>query len=212
MSADADSHSDLMDDVYRHQRRIYDATRKYYLLGRDHLIQQLKPAQDAHILEVACGTGRNLDKIAWHYPGRALYGLDISNEMLISARAKLGERAQLAQGDACDFDPSELFRRRSFDHIVLSYSLSMIPDWQAALAEAILHLKPGGTLHIVDFGDQSGLPLWFKGALRNWLQRFHVSPRDNLNTVLGDLATQNGAKMNYLSLYRGYAQYAQLRR
>ena len=36
-----DSHAELMDGVYRHQRHIYDSTRKYYLLGRDRLIAGL---------------------------------------------------------------------------------------------------------------------------------------------------------------------------
>ena len=34
-------HSVLMDDVYRYQRHIYDASRKFYLLGRDRLIDAL---------------------------------------------------------------------------------------------------------------------------------------------------------------------------
>ncbi|TIV74063.1 MAG: SAM-dependent methyltransferase, partial [Mesorhizobium sp.] len=35
------SHAELMDGVYRWQRHIYDLTRKYYLLGRDRLIDGL---------------------------------------------------------------------------------------------------------------------------------------------------------------------------
>ena len=33
-------HADLMDRIYRRQRHVYDATRKYYLLGRDRLIER----------------------------------------------------------------------------------------------------------------------------------------------------------------------------
>ena len=80
-------HASLMDGVYRHQRHFYDMTRKYYLLGRDFALRQLQPGADAHILEIACGTGRNLDQIDMRYPDRQLYGLDISSEMLRSARA-----------------------------------------------------------------------------------------------------------------------------
>ena len=36
-------HAALMDRVYRRQRHIYDATRKFYLLGRDPLIERLAP-------------------------------------------------------------------------------------------------------------------------------------------------------------------------
>lgn len=200
-------HGALMDGIYRRQRLIYDVTRKYYLLGRDHLIDQMHPEPSAHILEIACGTGRNLDLIERRYPGRVLYGVDISSEMLNNARNKLGTRARFAQGDACAFDPETLFGQARFDHIVMSYSLSMIPDWQAAIAEALRHLQPGGTLHIVDFGDQARLPRWFKAGLRNWLARFHVASRDGLADVI---CAQTGVEVTFLPLYRGYAQYARV--
>jgi len=37
------THAELMDSTYKFQRLIYDATRRYYLLGRDHLVEELKP-------------------------------------------------------------------------------------------------------------------------------------------------------------------------
>ena len=52
--------TDRMNRMYRRQRHIYDGTRRYYLLGRDPLIAKLKPEAGANVLEVGCGTGRNL--------------------------------------------------------------------------------------------------------------------------------------------------------
>jgi len=57
-----------MDAIYRYQRYIYDASRKYYLLGRDRLIGELAPPPGGSVLEIACGTGRNLVKAARRYP------------------------------------------------------------------------------------------------------------------------------------------------
>lgn len=37
------THAALMDATYRHQRRIYDVTRRHFLLGRDRLIAELDP-------------------------------------------------------------------------------------------------------------------------------------------------------------------------
>lgn len=204
-------HGRLMDDIYRTQRLFYDATRKYYLLGRDHLIANLAPAPGDRVLEIACGTGRNLAALRAKHPNTQLYGLDISEQMLISARKKLGQDARLARADACCFDPTALFQQRQFDHILFSYSLSMIPDWQAALDEAMRHLAPGGQLHIVDFGDQADLPRWFKRGLRAWLARFHVAPRDTLPDVLHNLVAHSG-DLNDQGLYRRYAYYARLKR
>ena len=49
-----------MNRMYRRQRHIYDGTRRYYLLGRDQLISELRPDAGASVLEIGCGTGRNL--------------------------------------------------------------------------------------------------------------------------------------------------------
>ena len=45
-----------MDEIYRYQRYIYDLTRKFYLLGRDRVIDELAPPRGGKVLEVACGT------------------------------------------------------------------------------------------------------------------------------------------------------------
>ena len=66
---DVGKHQRLMDDVYKNQRYVYDFTRKFYLLGRDHLIEQLNAGPDDNILEVGCGTGRNLLKASKLFPG-----------------------------------------------------------------------------------------------------------------------------------------------
>ncbi len=154
----------LMDRMYRRQRHIYDATRKFYLLGRDSAIAALAPRPGETVLEIGCGTGRNLIAVARRFPNVAVYGLDISSKMLATARAAirragLDGRVTLAQGDAADFDPQKLFGRAAFDRVLVSYALSMIPPWREALAQAIDVVAEGGTLQIVDFGDQAGLPL-----------------------------------------------------
>lgn len=212
MAGTTHSHAALMDTTYRYQRRIYDATRRYYLLGRDHLIGELAPPQGGHVLEVACGTGRNLDQIAARYPDCVLYGLDISEEMLRSARAKLGRRATLVQADACDFDADGLFGRDLFDRIIFSFSLSMIPDWETALNHAHRLLAPGGQLHIVDFGSQKGLPAWFRTALHAWLGRFHVTPRETLEATACRMASDHGGRTVSRGLYRDYSSYVILSR
>lgn len=207
----------LMDAMYRHQRHIYDASRKFYLLGRDELIAGLAPPVGGTILEIGCGTGRNLIEIAQAYPGRPCYGLDVSAEMLATARvavekAGLDRRIVLRQADATGFDPQALFDRAGFDRIVISYALSMIPPWRAVVEEALRRLSPGGALHIVDFGDQSGLPAPFRTVLNRWLALFHVTPRGDLAAVLGEVALAAGALDRTTPLYRGYAVLATLRR
>ena len=74
MSAGDSDHRAHMDGIYRYQRYVYDATRKYYLLGRDRMLDDLQPPADGSILEIGCGTGRNLVLAARRYPIARLYG------------------------------------------------------------------------------------------------------------------------------------------
>jgi S-adenosylmethionine-diacylgycerolhomoserine-N-methlytransferase len=137
------SHGDLMDRIYRHQRHIYDLTRKYYLLGRDQLIAELDPPKGGSVLEIGCGTGRNLLAVRRRYRQARLYGLDISEAMLATAKVNSqGQGIAYGKADAADFDPQELFGQASFDRIFISYALSMIPSWQAVLASAMRMLAP----------------------------------------------------------------------
>ena len=195
--ADVAGHGQLMNAIYRNQRFIYDATRKYFLLGRDELIGQLDVPENGTVLEVACGTGRNLAKIGARYRSARLFGFDISSEMLETAASNVARggvrgRTALAQGDATQFDPEAMFGVAAFDRIVISYSLSMIPDWESALREAARHLAPGGSLHVVDFGDQAGLPGWFQRGLVAWLAKFHVTRRLTLEEALIETADAVG--------------------
>ncbi|WP_068076369.1 class I SAM-dependent methyltransferase [Novosphingobium lentum] len=173
-------HGALMDSVYRKQRHVYDATRKFYLFGRDQLIDGLALPHGGNVLEIGCGTGRNLARIAKRWPGTTLYGLDISAEMLKSASERTSGMARLAQGDATQFDPEALFGAATFDRVVISFALSMIPDWEQALLHAASLLAPGGSLHVVDFGDMKRMPAIIRAPLRRWLTWFHVAPRNDL--------------------------------
>ena len=210
------SHASVMDAQYRIQRHLYDLTRKYYLLGRDRMVAALDIPAGGSVLEVGVGTGRNLAMVARRYPDARLFGLDISSEMLKSARAAMGragaaDRARLVLADAAAFDPQSLFGEARFDRVYLSYCLSMIPDWEAAFAQALNAVAPGGSLHVIDFGQQERLPLWFRAMLRGWLGKFHVSPRAALFEVAGRAAASRGAQARCTSLYRGYAWEAVVR-
>ena len=203
----SEAHAGLMDGMYRYQRHIYDLTRKYYLLGRDKAIRSLGVPKGGTLLEVGCGTGRNLAIAHRHFPDARLYGLDISQEMLISARKTFATKAAVPDfrvADATAFTPRE-FGATGFDRILISYALSMIPDWERAIDAAIAALNPGGELHIVDFGQQEGLPGWFRALLKGWLTKFHVTPRANLRDVLQAQAHENGAELAFETLYGGYA-------
>lgn len=204
------SHSSLMDAVYRNQRHIYDLTRKYYLLGRDRALRDMNLQAGQSLLEVGCGTGRNLLLAHKTYPAARLFGLDISEEMLRTARGKLqrkglGDDVHLRQADATRFDPQSLFGEAGFDRILISYAVSMIPVWRDAITHASTCLKPGGELHVVDFGQQEALPRWFRSGLHAWLAKFHVEPRADLEQVMNDAARAIGGTSQMRRYAKDYA-------
>ena len=204
-----DGHAGLMDRVYRRQRHVYDLTRKYYLFGRDRLIADLPLGPGASLVEIGCGTARNLIAIARAYPGARLYGLDASGAMLETARAAVRragfeDRICLRQGLAEDLLPAQ-FGVEAFDNVLFSYSLSMIPSWREALMAGSEALSPAGRLHIVDFGDLTGFGPLAENAMRAWLRLFHVTPRVEFLAALekaaggrGDLTLLSG---RYAFLY-----------
>jgi S-adenosylmethionine-diacylgycerolhomoserine-N-methlytransferase len=215
MSSEALPGRELMDRVYRHQRHVYDLTRKHYLLGRDHLIERLDVPAGGHVLELGCGTGRNLIAAARRYPRARFHGVDISGEMLATARssiaaAGLEDRVLLAQADATRLGLA--VRGPRYERVFFSYSLSMIPAWRRALGHGADLLAPRGRLSLVDFGQQDGLPGWFRNLLFAWLARFHVLPPPDLADTVARIAVDLGAPFTFVDLYRGYACYAEIRR
>lgn len=160
------------------------------------MIAELALQPGSTLIEVGCGTARNLIAIARTYPEARLYGLDASEAMLETARVKvrqtgLEDRILLRHGLAEELSPSG-FGVGSFDHVLFSYSLSMAPDWQGAIIAAIKALSEKGRWHVVDFADLKGLGFLARGALMAWLRLFHVSPRVEFLSALEGFSAGTG--------------------
>jgi S-adenosylmethionine-diacylgycerolhomoserine-N-methlytransferase len=84
----------------------------------------------------------------------------------------------------------------------------MIPGWPGVVERALEHLRPGGALAIVDFGDQRDLPDWFRRALTGWLALFGVEPRHDMTEVLSRMARERGVALAVEPRFGGYAMHA----
>lgn len=199
-----------MNAMYRYQRYFYNITRKYYLLGRDKLIAQMNIQPDANVLEIGCGTGRNLIILAKKYPHTNFFGLDAASEMLKTAQAKIDaqnlKNITLKTALADDFHYQKTFDlEKPFDAIFFSYSISMIAAWKESVATALANLTHGGSFFIVDFYDQKDLPAWFRSILKNWLKKFHVQFWNGLLPHLAKMEKQNLGKLEITPIARRYA-------
>ncbi len=206
-----------MDKMYRHQRYFYDLTRKYYLLGRDRLIKEMKISENENILEIGCGTARNLIILARKYPKINFFGLDASSEMLKTAQTKIDAKniknitLQTALADDFTFDKTFELREK-FDCAFFSYAVSIIPPWRESIENALENLKPGKTLYIVDFYDQADLPAGFQKILKGWLKQFHVKYPKELLPFLEDLEQKGVGKLTVKPLYKRYSLIAEFKK
>jgi S-adenosylmethionine-diacylgycerolhomoserine-N-methlytransferase len=111
----------------------------------------------------------------------------------------------LAAADATAFEAQALFGRDRFDRVFISYSLSMIPDWEAVVRQAAGCVAPRGGLHIVDFGDFAAYPALFRQLQLGWLRRFSVTPIEGFESRVAALAAALGFDVATDRLYGGYA-------
>lgn len=143
------SHAERLQAFYAPQADAYDAFRERLLAGRAELMRKLAPPPGAYVVELGAGTGRNVD-----FLGEAAARLDridlvdLCPSLLERARLRAAARpnVRIVREDAGTYRPE-----RPADCVYLSYSLTMMPDWRAALANAVAMLRPGGVLGVVDF-------------------------------------------------------------
>ena len=114
---------------------------------------------------------------------------------------------------ADDFSFDKTFNlERQFDAIFFSFSISMIPTWKESIANALANLKNGRSLYIVDFYDQSDLPIWFRKILAGWLVKFGVCYWRDLIPFLKNLQRQHQGVLSINSLYRSYSFIAEFKK
>jgi S-adenosylmethionine-diacylgycerolhomoserine-N-methlytransferase len=187
-TASHEAHREFLNSYYRNVRYVYDATRKYYLFGRDRALRELLAEPWDTLVEVGTGTGRNLIKLHGARPSARCGGVDASDEMLATARKRC-PGIRIEHGFAEDADYISLLGERP-ERILFSYCLSMVQDAERALLNARRQLAPGGKVVIVDFGDMRGLPV-FAALMRRFLSAFHVAILD------AEVLARHGAELRW---------------
>ena len=111
-----------------------------------YMLQEITHAWGDQVLDLGCGTGALMAQVLSEDAHRQVTGLDLSEEMLAQARARLGDRAALVQGDSEHLP----FPDGSFDMVYCCDSFHHYPDPAAVLAEVGRVLVPGGIFLLGD--------------------------------------------------------------
>lgn len=133
--------------IYRLWAPVYDRVLgALFLPGRRRAVEVLDLRAGEHVLLVGVGTGADLPLLP---QGVRVTGVDLSPEMLDRARARLplaGREIALVEANAQALP----FEGASFDAVLLSLILSVVPDATACLREARRVLRPGGRIVVFD--------------------------------------------------------------
>lgn len=110
------------------------------------------PQPHERVLDVCTGTADILLEFSHRSESLALFGLDLSREMLEIGQRKLRIQrsdytALLIEGDALQLP----FSSESVDIATIAFGLRNLPDISAGLRELVRILKPGGRLLILEF-------------------------------------------------------------
>jgi ubiquinone/menaquinone biosynthesis C-methylase UbiE len=163
---------------YTYAAKWYDAlsAETVYRPGRVAAIGLLELTPGARVLDVGCGTGLNFTHLLQAVgPTGQLVGLDVSPQMLSQAQAKLDDsmpgQVRLVEGDAQLLDETSLQRvvlgeLEGFDAVVMTYTLSLMPQWRAAWSGALGLLRDGGRAAVVDMAVPHGRARLFEPLAR----------------------------------------------
>ncbi len=164
-------HAARLESFYAGQAEDYDRYRRRLLQGRRELWDRLPTPPRGVWVDLGGGTGANLENFGPRIAELGkVYVVDLSESLLEIAARRVGDggwsNVEAVQADATSFRPAE----GQADVVTFSYSLTMIPDWFAAVENALAMLKPGGLVGVVDFYVARKYPA--EGHARHgWLTR-----------------------------------------
>lgn len=111
------------------------------------------PIGNGKVLDIGCGTGEILARLAAKYPEATFVGVDLEDPHLARAaerNAEFADRVRFEHGDAMSLH----FEDASFDYAICRHVVQAVPDAARVIAEMKRVVRPGGRLHIIaeDYG------------------------------------------------------------
>ncbi|MEA5578607.1 class I SAM-dependent methyltransferase [Anabaena sp. UHCC 0451] len=162
----------------------YDWTFPSFIYQAIHkrLISQIQLPANANVLDLGCGTGRLLNRLASHFPNLRGTGLDLSPQMLRVARQSNQHHPRLIylEGNA----ESLPFAEGQFNAVFNTISFLHYPQPEKVLNEVARVLSPGGNFYLVDItADNSAFKLMANSP--TGIKFYHQEQRQQLGAGAG---------------------------
>lgn len=156
------------------------------LLGADDkrriLLEQAELRAGYRVLDIGCGTGSLVTLIKRVDPNVSVVGLDPDLKALTRAVTKAARARATIQFDR-GFSDDLPYADASFDRVFSSFMFHHlgVQEKEKTLREVRRVLKPGGSLHLLDF---KGAELDDKGWLTRWIRSRHQLRDNSTDRVL----------------------------
>ena len=166
--------------AYAHAGRIDGVMSSAYLFHTARITQVIRGCR--RVVDLGCGPATQLCQVAQLNPDVGFLGIDLSREMLASARARIEEleltNIELREGDMTVLDG---IADDSVDGVISTMALHHLPrmeDLDACFAGMRRVLKPGGALYLTDFGRLRSLKSVIYFAYMNAAHQPHIFTLD----------------------------------
>lgn len=156
------------------------------------LIEQADIQPGQRVLDLGCGTGTLAIMVKRAVPEAEVVGLDADPQMLQMARAKATQ-----ENIAVQFDQGMTFALpypdESIDRVMSSLMIHHLktPDKDRTAREVYRVLKPGGQLHVIDFGK----PRTLYGKLLGLFLHGFEEANDNIEGRLPEIFSSAGLRV-----------------
>jgi ubiquinone/menaquinone biosynthesis C-methylase UbiE len=177
------------------------------------LVEQAQLAPGQRVLDLGCGTGALTLTAKRAVPGIEIIGVDPDAKALARARAK-AERAGLAIEFREGFGDALPLSEGSFDRVLSSFMFHHLESEQkpAVLRELRRVLRPGGELHLLDFGGAGHGLGAFLARLVHREESLHANTEDGLAALMRDAGFVDAAETEQRSsLFGGLIYYRAIR-
>lgn len=183
---------------YRFLTPFYDFIQKYIVRDvryKTQLIEQAGIQPGQYVLDLGCGTGTLAMMAKQAQPSAEVSGLDADPDMLKVANYKKNQAKLNVKFDV-GFTNDLPYPDASFDRVLSSIMIHHLktPDKEKTAREVYRVLKPGGQLHIIDFGKPV---TWYGKILRPFLHEFEEA-NDNIDGRLPEIFGAPGLKTQIL--------------